>query len=224
MRETGLVTEKVDPKILVDVHERQSGIAQHLEELGADVTIVPLPAGDYAVGDDTLVERKRVLDLHGAVIKGRFWPQIGKLRSSCGFPYLLVEGTNIDRGPLHPNAVRGVCLATIDLGVALIRSDHQRDSARWIHRLAVRCQRSEPAPDLPVYAQRPKSRNTAEAAEAMLAQIPGISTTTARALLDRFGTVACVLAAGYDGWIDVPGVGPARARALAKTLGSDGFH
>jgi ERCC4-type nuclease len=58
-------------KIVVDVHEGQSGIADTLAELGAEIEIAPLPAGDYAVGSDTLVERKRVLDLHAAVLKGR---------------------------------------------------------------------------------------------------------------------------------------------------------
>jgi hypothetical protein len=95
-------------KIIVDVHERQSGIAETLRELGADVEIASLPAGDYAVGADTLVERKRVLDLHAAVLKGRLWPQLGKLRAACASPYLLVEGTDIDRGPLHsPRGTRG---------------------------------------------------------------------------------------------------------------------
>ena len=92
-----------------------------LRELGAEIEIASLPAGDYAVGADTLVERKRVLDLHTAVTKGRLWPQLGKLRAACPFPYLLVEGTHLDRGPLHPNAIRGVCLAVIDEGIALLR-------------------------------------------------------------------------------------------------------
>ena len=79
-------------KIIVDIHERQSGIAETLAELGAEVEVAALPAGDYVVGADTLVERKRVLDLHAAVLNGRLWPQLGKLRGACAFPYLLVEG------------------------------------------------------------------------------------------------------------------------------------
>jgi ERCC4-type nuclease len=121
-------------RIVVDVHEERSRMTALLEELGAQVDVAPLPAGDYAVSDDTLVERKRVLDLHSAVIKGHFWRQIGKLRGASSFPYLLVEGSDLDRGPLGPNAVRGVCLAVIDQGVALLRSVHQRDSAAWLHR------------------------------------------------------------------------------------------
>ena len=205
-------------RIIVDVHERQSGIADTLRELGAQVEIASLPAGDYAIGADTLVERKRVLDLHAAVLKGRLWPQLGKLRAACAFPYLLIEGTDIDRGPLHHNAVRGACLAVIDQGIALLRSGYQRDSALWIHRLAVRCQETEPAAERPTYAQRPRPKPGNETAEAFLAAVPGISTGSARALLERFGSVADVVAAGPDEWLLVPGIGPERVRALQETL------
>lgn len=205
-------------RVVVDRHEQRSGIPDLLRELGASVEMASLAAGDYAVGSDTIVERKRVLDLHGAIIKGRLWPQIGKLRATCPFPYLLVEGTDLDRGPLHPNAIRGACLAVIDLGVALLRSDHQRDSARWLHRLAVRCQRAEAPPGRPDYAQRPKHVVGDEAAEAVLAAVPGISTVSARALLARFGSLNGVVSAGPEEWTTVPGIGVERARSLAKTL------
>ena len=157
-------------KIIVDVHERQSGIADTLAELGAEIEITALRAGD------------------------------------------------LDRGPLHHNAVRGVCLAVIDQGIALLRSGYQRDSALWIHRLAVRCQEIEPAADRPVYSQRPRPKPGEETAEAVLASVPGISTTSARALLERFESVAAVVAAGPAEWLTVPGIGPERARALEETL------
>jgi len=84
-------------------------VALVLAELGASIERASLPAGDYAVGEETLIERKRVLDLHGAVLKGRLWPQLGKLRAACAFPYLLLEGTDVDRGPLHPNVRSYAC-------------------------------------------------------------------------------------------------------------------
>lgn len=204
-------------RIIVDAHERQSGIAETLAELGAEIEVAALSAGDYAVGADTLVERKRVLDLHAAVLKGRLWPQLGKLRGACAFPYLLVEGSDLDRGPLHYNAIRGVCLAVIDQGIALLRSGYQRDSALWIHRLAVRCQQFEPAAERPAYAQRPRPKPGAETAEAVLAAVPGISTSSARALLERFGSVAAVVGADPSEWLQVPGIGPERAHALKQT-------
>jgi len=186
-------------------------------ELGAAIELASLPAGDYAVGADTLVERKRVLDLHGAVLKGRLWPQLA-LRAACAFPYLLVEGTDIDRGPLHHNAIRGACLAAIDHGIALLRSGYQRDSALWIHRLAERCQEVEPAAERPAYAQRPRPKPGNETAERLLAAVPGISTASARALLVKFGSVAAVVAADPAEWLTVPGIGRGRARALEETF------
>lgn len=205
-------------RIVVDVHERESRIAETLAELGAEVEVAALSAGDYAVGADTLVERKRVLDLHTAVAKGRLWPQLAKLRAACAFPYLLVEGSDLDRGPLHHNAIRGVCLAVIDQGIALLRSGYQRDSALWVHRLAVRCQQLEPAAERPVYSQRPRPKPGDETAEAVLAAVPGISTSSARALLERFGSVAAVVMAAPAEWLTVPGIGSERARALEETF------
>lgn len=204
--------------IVVDVHERASGIATMIEELGGVVEIASLPAGDYAVGAETLVERKSVADLHGSVLKGRLWAQVGKLRAESEFPYLAVEGRDLDRGPLHPNAVRGVCLAVIDLGVALLRTADRADTARWLHRLAVRSQRAEEPPDRPVYSQRPKSPLGPESAEAVLAAVPGLSTTSARSLLARFGSVRAVLAATPEELLSVPGIGPERVRALLGVL------
>jgi Fanconi anemia group M protein len=204
--------------IVIDVHERASGIPESLERLGALVEVASLPAGDYAVGSETIVERKSVLDLHGAILKGRFWPQLGKLRTECEFPYLLVEGRDLDRGPLHPNAIRGACLTAVELGIALLRTEDRDDSARWLHRLAVRRQRVEHAPDRPAYAQRPKALTGVSAAEAALAVVPGISVVSARALLARFGSVHAVLQATVEELVTVPGIGRERARALEETF------
>ena len=144
--------------------------------------------------------------------------QLGKLRAESTFAYLLVEGPDLGRGPLHQNAIRGACLAAIDQGVALLRTVDQTDSARWLHRLAVRCQRVEDPPDRPAYAQRPKAAPGAAAAEALLSAIPGISSGSAQALLRRFGSVRCVLEATTEEILSVPGIGPERARALEATL------
>jgi ERCC4-type nuclease len=79
--------------------------------------------------------------------------------------------------------------------------------------------------DRPAYAQRPKA-GAAEAAEALLAAVPGISTVSARELLVRFGSVAGVVEASVEELLAVPGIGPERARALddAFRAGPDGGH
>jgi ERCC4-type nuclease len=100
----------------------------------------------------------------------------------------------------------------------VLRSDHQRDSAAWIHRLAVRRQREAPPARRPSYAQRPKPSVGDPTAEAILSAVPGISSGTARALLRHFGSVAAVLQAGPDELLEVPGVGRERARLVSDAF------
>lgn len=205
--------QQADPiaGVVADVFEQGSGVPAALRRLGAQVTVEPLAAGDYRVAGGILIERKTVADLHGSLGRGRLWAQVGGIRDSAVTPFLLVEGDDIDSGPRHPNAVRGALLAIADLGVAILRSRDPGDSALWIYRLALR--------------QARKGRSRAERKSTMpppglavLAAIPGISNGTARALLERFGSVEAVLEAGRQQWGDVPGVGSVRANALAEAL------
>lgn len=119
-------------RIVADLCEVPSRIPAMLEELGADVEIRPLAAGDYVLELGWVVERKTVRDLHGSVLAGRFWTQIGKLRREARRPCLLIEGPDLDAGELSPNAVRGVCVTVLDVGVAILPSRDAADSARWL--------------------------------------------------------------------------------------------
>jgi ERCC4-type nuclease len=167
---------------------------------------------DYIAGA-ALVERKSVRDLHLAIIQGRFWPQIGRLSRTTMRPYLLVEGTDLDAGPLSGGSVRGALLAVTELGIGVIWSSGPADSALWLKILANRQRRRHKVTR--IYAQRP---TTSEAAEAMLAAVPGISTVTAQALLEHFGSVAAVLDASPEEWLSIRSVGPKRMQALSETL------
>src|SRR6266496_1287743 len=96
--------------VAVDVHERESRLLRTLHELGVQTQTQRLSVADYAVGN-SLVERKTVSDLHLSIIEGRFWLQIGRLRRASTRPYLLVEGDDLDAGPLRATSVRGALLA-----------------------------------------------------------------------------------------------------------------
>jgi len=61
----------VSVRIDVDVFEQISGIPKFPEGLGASIKIERLKAGDYRVGDNTILERKSVADLHGSDQSGR---------------------------------------------------------------------------------------------------------------------------------------------------------
>lgn len=205
-------------RVLVDVRERESRLVDALHELGVETERRPLPIADYVAGD-ALVERKSVIDLHGSIIRGRFWPQLGRLRTARASRHLLVEGPDLDAGPLRSESVRGALLAVAELGVSVIRSTGPADSALWLAILATRKDRRPR--NRPGYSQRPSSNR---ADEAMLAAVPGISTETAKALLTAFGSVEAIVAAGPEKWLSTRGVGPKRAQSLRETLQGRARH
>lgn len=181
-----------------------------LQRLGVPTDVRRLAVGDYIAGA-AIVERKSVRDLHLSIIEKRFWPQIGRLSRATRHPYLLVEGTDLDAGPLRPASVRGAILAVQELGIGLIRAEGPEDSALWLEILAGR--------------NRPRRRSARVFAssassppEAMLAAVPGISVVTARALLNHFGSTAAVLGADPSEWLSIRGVGPKRSQALTDML------
>lgn len=106
-------------EIVADIHERPSGVPALLSERGVTVDLRHLNAGDYQLPGGAMVERKTVRGLHAAIVAGTFWPQIGRLRASARFRYVLVEGDCIDSGPLSPAAIRGAILALTDLAVVV---------------------------------------------------------------------------------------------------------
>jgi ERCC4-type nuclease len=200
----------MQPTVVVDSREWESRLLAALHSLGVETVIRRLPVADYAAGE-ALVERKSIRDLHRSIISGRFWPQIGRLSPNARRPYLIVEGRDLDAGPLRPESVRGALLAVSELGVGVIRTDSPADSAMWLRLLAHRA--SKPR-GRRVHAKPSGSR----AGEEMLAAVPGISNVTARSLLERFGSVAAVLAASEESLLSIAGVGPKRASALHETL------
>lgn len=204
--------DDVPPFVVADVFEEGSGVPASLRRLGARVIVEPLSAGDYRISGGALVERKTIADLHGSLGRGRLWSQIGRIRDEAALPFLFVEGADVDDGPRHPNAIRGCLLAIADLGIAVVRSRDPADTAQWLHRLAVRQERRRRA------STPTAGRRLAQPGLSVLRGVAGISDATARALLDRFGSIERLLAAGPDAWAEVNGVGPVRAHALAEAL------
>src|SRR2546428_10544175 len=167
------------PTIVADVFEEGSGVPASLQRLGADVLVEPLAAGDYGISGGVLIERKTVADLHGSLGRGRLWSQIGRVRDTAVLPFLFVEGPDIDDGPRHPNAIRGCLLAIADLGIAVVRSEDPADTAVWLHRLALRQERRQPA-STPMPPPPPQPPGVA-----VLRSLPGISDTTPRGVAQR---------------------------------------
>jgi ERCC4-type nuclease len=203
-------------RIVVDVHERRSGVPEHLSALGWDVRLRTLECGDYAIDDVALVERKSVRDLHLSLIQGRLWRQLGRLRKAAPWRYLVVEGMCPYEGPLTPDAVRGLLITVDELGVAVIRTRDPADTAAWIAMIAKRRRGGTRSVDRPPYAQRPQRESHNSPPERALSAAEGVSIITARKLLNEFGSLTKVLLADLEALQRIEGVGLQRARSIRR--------
>jgi ERCC4-type nuclease len=201
--------------ILADHREQPSGIVDALAALGVDVRTTTLPVADYIVARGVGVERKTVADLHRSIIDGRLWLQVASLRVDLDATYLVVEGQDVDRGPITPNGIRGAILEVIALGIPVLRSTDVRDTASWLTCLARRTRDSH-APRRP---ERSRRRGRVTPAS-VLSEVPGISPRLVSTLLDRFGSVAGIAVASSSDLMTVPGIGAERAKALHRLLGN----
>ena len=203
--------------ILVDHRERRSGVVEALSNRSIEVVFARLPVGDYVVSRGVGVERKTVADLHRSLRDGRLWNQIASLAIDLDAAYLLVEGTNLDRGSVSRAGIRGALVQATELGLTVLRSSDPDDSGLWLERLAARRAWIR-APRV-----RRRSRSCPDGSPAsMLCQIPGISPRIAGHLLNRFGDVAGVAAASPVQLMAIPWIGLGRAAAIKRHLTSDG--
>jgi ERCC4-type nuclease len=193
--------------ILYDHRENRSGIPDELIARGIAVRAENLPAGDYVLSDRLIVERKSGSDLAASIKDRRVFEQAERLKAAYPAVILLVEGE-----PIHISEAswKGALGRVLTMGVSVLQTANALDSAEWIARLA----RQEGAgPSGARGAGR--VRREPEAVD-ILGCLPGISTVNARRLLDHFGSLRAVTAAGERELLDVRGIGPVRAAELAR--------
>jgi ERCC4-type nuclease len=79
----------------------------------------------------------------GAIVERQRPLQVGALRTTERWAYLIVEGARVDSGPLDRPQIRGALLRLLEHGVRVIRTESREDSACWMALLAVTEQRHQ---------------------------------------------------------------------------------
>lgn len=170
---------------------------------------------------DTLLERKTAEDLGRSIVDGRLFRQMGSLRRTYRRPLLLVEGLRDDAavaGVPWPAVLGALVNVSVCFGVPVLRATSANESAELIATAA----RQLSAPiDIP-YA-RPGYRPTGWRRRALyvLQGLPGVGPRRARALLERFGSVAGVVAADAPTLVEVDGIGDAVARTIREAVDAE---
>ena len=199
--------------ITVDVRERRSGVPTQLAARGVKVELATLAVGDYVVGD-RVIERKTVADLHRSLVDCRMWSQVAALRRDQRRAYVMVEGEDIDEGPVGPRAIRGSLLKVLDNGIRVLRTASREDSALWLHVLARQEHRRLEGTATVQIGRRPIVASPV----GLLSAIPGIGLDCATSLIIEFGSLAAIAVASERDLQSIHGVGPERARAVIRAL------
>lgn len=206
------------PAIVVDDRETSSKVVEILSETGASITLRRLAFGDYAIGDRILIERKTARDFVDTLVERDLLGQIRDLAAHALRPVLVIEGGDLaGQRDIHPNAIRGVLAAiTVDLGVSILFTRDEEDTAQMIHVLARREESEGGERKVPL---RKDSRSVSHQQENIIASFPDIGLKNARLLLEHFGSVRGVIDADFSELVKVKGIGEGRARRIFDLAG-----
>lgn len=229
----GTSSEGLPPSFSVDSREPRAYLTnlQHAAGDQTSIAVYQMPFGDYGwPAPDTgmvLVERKTVRDFMHSIEDGRWAKQIAGLVSSSPLPILLLEGSyEYDAGGGHivvnhhteawsPDFLDGALLTAQRQGLYVSHCPFgPRAVAHRLLRLrewSLRQTHNTLTPrNREVYSAHPAE----QVALAMLCMFPGVGQKTARAWLDKWGSVTGVISALSRG--DVPGKLGGELRALVE--------
>ena len=204
--------------MIVDLHERESGVIEHLVAKGAEVAVEALPVGDYLLSERVAVERKTVSDFLASLTKKRLYRQLDALKENFARPLILIEGRDLyGIRKIHPDVIRSaLALIAVEYGFPVIFTADARDTAGFLYAAASQEQlgrkqklslRGEKKPMLLEERQR-----------YVVESLPQIGPELAERLLKHFGSVDRIVRATEEELQAVPRIGAKKAREIRKVF------
>jgi ERCC4-type nuclease len=201
--------------IIADDRERESEIIESLLAFeNVEVNIQRLSIGDYQIGKQVIVERKRLYDFAISIIDGRLFKQMLGLAGSNSQGVLILEGTAGDIAEIGMTraAMQGALITvSMILGIPILRSKNPSETAKLIVFIA-RQMESIACGGIQRPGYRPKGLRQRQLF--ILQGLPGIGPERAGRLLDRFGSIEAVICAGVDELSAVDGIGKSIAEKI----------
>lgn len=211
------------PKICVDSREaaNRNGkrIIALLDELGAETFVTKLDFGDYLIGEDVAVERKTIFDLASTLTQRFLFDQIFRMKDAYPHSIVLIEGY---MGLLRrfrritPESLSGALFTLAQAGIPLIPTIDYKDTATFLSTSAKQLNKDRKLQ--PTIRHRTKTESLRERQLFVVAGLPNIGPLLGENLLSNFKTVRAVFCATREELLEVRGIGPQRANAVAKVL------
>lgn len=206
-------------EIEIDDRERDDRVATALGRY-ASVRVVRtrLKAGDFRINGQCVYERKTLADFACSLADGRLFSQAGRLSRISPGCALILEGPEDawpDTGPTRESILGALVSLTLFSGLPLLRTRDPEETARVLVFSADQLLRwaagSFQRPGHPARGRRRQQLF-------VLQGLPGIGPRRAERLLERFGSLGDVFAAGIPALAEVEGIGPGTAEAIHRLI------
>lgn len=205
------------PKIIADLHEKNSLVISNLHELNCNIEIRPLKVGDYLIGG-TVIERKTFSDLISSMLNKRLIQQLRNLKQYSR-ALLLIENYNPnsieypENNGLNPNALRGLILSiSLNHKIPIIFSEDAHETALYLALLAKQQQKSRQ--EISLHSRIPKT--LVEQKKYILEAFPNIGPKTAGKLLKEFKTLSNIFNSDEE---NIKKILKGRAKRFRRLLG-----
>lgn len=190
-------SKKQKPKIIADIHEKNSLVISELANNEIQLEIKPLKIADYLIGN-IAIERKTTSDFISSMINKRLVEQLKQMQKYKQ-RLLILEGElsllfNEDSN-LNPNAIRGFILSIINnYQTPIIFTQDYNDTSKYLITLAK--QQIKNPIESSLHSRIPKTIK--EQKKYILESFPNIGPKKAKKLLKKFPNLLSVFNASEE--------------------------
>ncbi|MBT4376781.1 hypothetical protein HOD29_05385 [archaeon] len=175
-------------KIIIDYREKNSFVPAELINQNLEVEFQQLKVGDYIV-KETVIERKTAMDFIQSMINKRLFKQLEEIKQYPNY-LLIIEGKNLYKTKIHPNALRGFILSiALSYKVPIIFTNDEKETATYISLLAKKQAKT--------ISLNPTKSNLSdkEQLQYILESFPNIGPIKSKQLLEKFKTLKNIFSA-----------------------------
>ena len=207
--------------VYVDEREKSSRVPSLLSSMGVTVIYKALDVGDYIVSERIGVERKSANDFVKSIVDGRLFDQARRLREVFEKPVMIIEGSlskALKAFNVRRSAVQGAYLALgIDMGIVIVFTRSEEESAEIIKRLAIREQEKQGGIKA-ISVRKPRLSTVEEWQLYILQCFPHIGPKTARRILEILGSIQRFCNASPSELARIEGLSEKKAGEIVQIL------
>jgi DNA excision repair protein ERCC-4 len=210
------------PIIYVDSREASTKpgkrVIDLLKELGSEVRVVKLEAGDYVISEEVGIELKRVWDFVHTLTRRYLFEQLFALKIYPR-PIVLVEGylpSIYKFSKIRPSAIWGSMFALVSNGIPIVQTMNVKETGEFLYTAAKQEQMVKKR-SVTIRAFK-KVKSLADRQLYLMCGLPNVGVEKARALLEGFKSPLNAFV-HVDKWDDiVKGIGPTIKEKVKEVL------